>query len=303
MKLTASQAIVERLAHERRRVLSDWRALILLRRATFEIPPRERRWSRLPEHPQELAPLLRQMVERGELSPIKRVRQLYEVTVPYARLGFLEENEVLFEVNPYAVMSHLTAQVLHGLTEQLPKDMNATVSSDVTGGLLPLGTESGDWDGVRLPRDRTPSELLGIHVHWTRLKPERIFGIATYQPRGYPVRVTTPERTLLDGLQDPHLSGGIANVLQAWTTSREVLDLDALVHLVDRFGVAVLRQRVGFILDELGLPHPKVREWRKQTHRGGSSRLFASEPYAPVHSERWNLSLNGPVSILSEYAA
>jgi predicted transcriptional regulator of viral defense system len=303
MKLTASQAILERLAHERRRVLSDWRALILLRRATFEIPPRERRWSRLPEHPQELAPLLRQMVERGELSPIKRVRQLYEVTVPYARLGFLEENEVLFEVNPYAVVSHFSALFFHGLTEAFPNQMTVTISDDVTGGLLPLDSAPEDWEGVQLPRGRTPAKVLEIPIRWIRVKPERFFGSSEYQPHGVRIRVTSRERTLLDGLQDPGLSGGILNVLIAWALARDTMNLDILVNQVNRFGSAVLRQRVGFILDELGLGHPEVEKWSESPNRGGSSRLFASEPYSSVYSERWNLSLNGPIALLHEHAA
>jgi hypothetical protein len=47
-KKTAANAILERLGKSNRRVLSDWRALILVGQATFEIPRDERRWSKLP---------------------------------------------------------------------------------------------------------------------------------------------------------------------------------------------------------------------------------------------------------------
>jgi predicted transcriptional regulator of viral defense system len=294
LKTTASQAILERLAREQRRVLSDWRALILLRRATFELAPRERRWAQLPQQPDDLAPLLRQMQAREEISPIKHHPHLYQVTVPYARASLVEEPEVLLETNPYAVLSHLSALVFHGLTEELPKSITATISADTRGDLLPLGTEPNDWEGIRMPGGRTPKEILGQPVHWTRVKPERFFGFSIYQPHGYLVRVTTPERTLLDGLQDPEFSGGIANVFRAWSLARDTLDIDALLHQVDRFGVAVLRQRVGYIFDEFALSHPVVEAWRDHTSRGGSNRLVGSEPYSPVYSERWNLSLNGP---------
>jgi predicted transcriptional regulator of viral defense system len=206
-------------------------------------------------------------------------------------------------MNPYAVLSHLSALTFHGLTDQLPKGLTVTLSTDGTGGLLPIGTEPRDWEGVSLPGGRTPPTLLGRRITWTRIKPERFFGFATYQPHGYLVRVTTPERTLIEGLQDPDLCGGIANVLRAWVLARDTLDLEALVHHVDRFRVGVLRQRVGYILEELGFTHPAVEAWQRQARRGGSSRLVGSAPFASTFSERWNLSLNGPITVLRDDSA
>jgi predicted transcriptional regulator of viral defense system len=240
------------------------------------------------------------MRQRGELKPISGFRHLYEVTVPYARLGHVEGEEVLLEANPYAALSHATALVLHRLTDELPKNMTAIAPSVGTGDQLPLGTDPRDWAGIPLPGGRTPSRVLGRPVDWSRPKPERYFGVGVYQPRGYPIRATTPERTLLDGLLAPELTGGIGNVLRAWVLARDTLDLDKLVSYVDRFAVAVLRQRAGYVLDELGLSHPRLEQWMERTRRGGSSRLVGSAPYAPIYSERWNLSLNAPVTALAE---
>lgn len=302
VKKTASQAILGQLADEQRRVLSAWRAVILLRRATFALSMTERRWSQLPQNQADLYPLLRQMGQRGELKPIKGLHHFYEVTVPYAGMGQIEDDEVLMEAHPYAAISHLSALVFHGLTNELPKSITAMVSRDGTGGQLPLGTEPRDWEGVPLVSGRMPKRILGRPTEWTQVKPERFFGVAAYQPRGYLVRVTTPERTLIDGLQAPELSGGIANVLRGWALASHTLDLDVLVHDVERFQIGLLRQRVGFILDELGLSHPLIEQWQRAAPRGGSSRLVGSAPYDPVFSERWNLSLNAPVAVLHDSA-
>lgn len=300
MQKTATLALLEQLADEHRRVLSEWRALILLRRATFDIPPSERRWSLLPREPSDLYPLFRQMRQRGELKPIRGLRHFFEVTVPYARKGPIEEDEILMEAHPYAALSHLSALVFHGLTNELPKGITAMVPVDGMGELLPLGTEPRDWEGLPLVRGRTPDRILGRPVTWSQVKSERFFGLGVYQPRGYPVRVTTPERTLLDGLQTPESSGGIENVLRAWALARDTLDLDVLIHAVDRFDIAVQRQRAGFILEELGLSHPRLEQWQDMARRGGSSKLVASTPYAPHHSERWSLSLNAPITALHD---
>jgi predicted transcriptional regulator of viral defense system len=240
------------------------------------------------------------MRNRGEIQPIAGFPDVYEITVPYARQGVVDEREVLFELHPYAVLSHLSALTFHGLSDDLPKGLTVTVSADVTGGLLPIGTRPSDWQGVSRPAGRAPEKVAGRPVDFQRVKPERFFGFEEYEPFGYPMRYTTPERTLIDGLQSPKISGGITTVLQAWVRARAVIDLDVLVYQVERFGVAILRQRVGYILDQIGLTHPRVEQWQESTHRGGSSRLVGSEPFVSQFDPRWNLSLNAPVEILHE---
>lgn len=243
------------------------------------------------------------MRARGEIKTIEGIRDLHEVTVPYARQGFVDEREVLFELHPYAVLSHLSALVFHGLTADLPKGLTVTVSADVSGGVLPIGTGPRDWEGVTRPGGRRLAQTLGRPVEWVGTKPERFFGFADYQPLGYPLRYTTPERTVVDGLRQPDLCGGITNVLRAWTIARDTIDLEVLVYQVERYDVAVLRQRVGYVLDQVGLSHPKVERWRSSAHRGGSSKLVGSEPFAATFDDRWNLSINAPVDILREHAA
>lgn len=299
---TAATAILERLAAENRRVLSDWRALIFLRRATLAIPRPERRWSRMPEHPLEIHPILRQMATRDLIAPLPRLPGIYEVTAPYANSGLIDEHEVVMEANPYCAVSHLSALVYHGLTDDLPKVLTVTVPIARPGDLFPPGTSADDWEDLTLAPARRPARILERRVHWTRVKLERYFGTGEYHRQGFPVRVTDRERTLLDGLQDPALSGGVQNVLRAWVAARDVLDPARVIQYADRLGIAVLRQRAGFVLEELGLSHPRLAAWRQTARRGGSSKLLGSAPYStlerPQFSEAWNLSLNAPIDVL-----
>ena len=238
------------------------------------------------------------MEGRGEIAPLRRLDHIYRVTVPYARTGDVQEDEVLMEVNPYAAISHLSALVFHGLTDDLPQELIATVPAKYTGDVLPPGTTASDWENVPLVRGYRPDRILSWSLRWVRVTPGRYFGLREYQPQGYPVRVMMPERALVDGLQDPSLSGGFENVLRAWVRARDMLDLDALLE------IGVLRQRVGFILDQLGLAHPAIEMWHAHAKRGGSSKLVGSAPYDGAHySERWSLSINAPIAVLSESIA
>ncbi len=300
MRKSASRAILELLAAENRRVLSDWRAAIFLRRASLATPPTKRRWSSAPHRIEAIHPLLNQMQQRDEIEPIPNQHRLYKVTVPYARGGPAEETEILMEVHPYAALSHLSALAFHGLTTALPQTIIATIPAARPGTMLPPGTDIADWQEFALVSGRKVDQILGHPVHWVQIQTERYFGIQQYQPHGYPVRVTTPERTLLDGLQRPELCGGLENVLLAWRQANDTLDLDTLIGDIDRLDIQVLRQRVGVILDQLGIEHAAVEQWRQHLPRGGSSKLLGSAPYAPEFSARWNLSLNAPLGALRE---
>ena len=203
------------------------------------------------------------------------------------------------EVHPYAALAYSTAMVFHNLTNATPQRMYALVSTQPELTALPPDTQPEDWAGLRLVRGRTPAMIGSQQVTWVRVAPERYSGVWEYHPYGHGVRVTTPERTLVDGLLQPEYCGGIENVFEAWERARDTLDLNALTQLVDHLQIGVLRQRVGFILDELRLPHPRVEQWQAATQRGGSSRLVASAPYASHYSARWNLSINAPVDALT----
>jgi predicted transcriptional regulator of viral defense system len=238
------------------------------------------------------------MRKREEIRPLRGHRELDVVSVPYARQDSLDVREVLFEVHPYAVVSHLSALVFHGLAMERPNHLSVTISRDVTGGLLPLGTSPTDWEGMMLPAPSRPARLHGYPVTWKLIRPADFFGHGDFHPLGYPIRYTLPERTLIDGLTDPELCGGMDTVLQAWALARQSINLDMLVHQVERMGVLILRQRVGFILDRLGLSHPQLDDWRNSSRRGGSSKLVAARPFASTYDERWNLSINAPIDAL-----
>lgn len=291
------------MAAEQRRVISDWRALLLVRRATQRIPADARRWQTAPGKLEEIHAILNRVVQNGDLKPLKGLSRIYEARSPFVQTGAIQEEEILMELHPYGALSHVTALVFHGMTEELPKEIHVLLPSEHTGGLLPPGTREGDWEGLwqglSLVRGRTADEIMGTPIRWHALsRGTALIGTAEYQPKGYPVRVTTPERTLVDGLLHPEWCGGMGPVLAAWARTRDTLDVGHLVELVEQFNVAILKQRVGFILEQLGITHHQVEQWPAQAKRGGSSKLFGGAPFKPDFSERWKLSINVPIDVL-----
>jgi predicted transcriptional regulator of viral defense system len=299
-KISISRALEERLAADNRRILSEWRAVVLLRRASREIPESSRRWARTPQNPEEIRPILTRLCQSGELTPVEQFPSLYLVTAPYARSQPVDDVEILMELQPYSALSHASALAFHQMTEELPKEIHLAIPSERSCGLLPVGTEESDWGSSSLVQGHKADAIEGRPVHWHRLVSKRIFGMAEYVDRGFPVRVTTPERTLLDGLVHPEWCGGFSNVLKSWAAYRDLANVDMIVQYVEQFSIAVLRQRAGFLLEQLQLSHPALARWTALARRGGSSKLNGGAAFAPKYSERWQLSINAPLTPLLE---
>jgi hypothetical protein len=296
--ISQTQSIVMQMAEQNRVVLSPWRALILLRRATFSLADTERRWNLLPTSQADIAPILRQMRIRGDIESISEHAGFHRLTVPFARQMPVDEQELLFELFPYAIMSHRSALLFHGLSVERPQGFTLTQRRGHRGDLIPPGTKTSDWDGIELPNSSRTRKVLRQPVEWHTIQPDRFWGFSEYEPRGFPIRVTTLERTLIDGLMKPDLCGGIEAVLEAWLLSRDTLDVETLVAQIERYDMGILRQRAGFVLEQLGLDHPHLSEWKAQTQRGGSSKLVASAPFDNAYNVAWNLSINAPLHSL-----
>jgi predicted transcriptional regulator of viral defense system len=296
---TVLESLEEQLARNRRRVVSDWRTMLLLQKALKETPETARRWSASPANISEARSLLHRLASAGNLTAYRQYPHLYKVTSAYAQQDPIEEDEILMELHPYAALSHLSAMAFHQITDQLPKEIHVSVPSDRTPSVLPVGTKQAEWLGQVNPvRGHLAPAIEGIPINWHHL--EKFFGFAEYTPKSYPVRVMTLEKTLIDGLSAPDWCGGLTNVLQAWVNAKDAINLRSVITFTDRQDMGVLRQRVGYVLEKLGFSDPQLNVWTTKAKRGGSSKLLASAPFAPVFSERWMISLNASIAPLEE---
>jgi predicted transcriptional regulator of viral defense system len=283
----------EHLAMERRRVVSDWRATLIFHRYDLKNPFSGcHRF----EDIQRTRQLLARLAHTEELAELEPKLWLYKVTSPYAQQDPILEWEILMEANPLAAVSHYSAMSFHQLTEDFPKEFHLLLPGIIPD-WFPIGTGEDDWDELKPPgKARKLEHLHQLPVYWHTVK--RLQGIREYKPFGYPVRVTTVERTLLDGLLDPAWCGGSEKVFRAWANARETVQVNMVVDLVNTFDMPILRQRAGFVMETLGLKHPDLAAWATKSLRGGSSKLVADEPYVAAFSERWCLSINAPIGAL-----
>ncbi len=290
---TSASNILRELAVSRRRVVADWRILILARRIAHAEN------AQLPDESKAVA-IRKELVRRGDLVPVEGVSDVYIVDVPYANLLEISEEQIIQEANPWAIFGFLTAMIYHGLTDLAPREIYViTIKHEGHRTRLPLGTMPDDWgDILQIPFASHPKKVRKVPVHWTQFAEEPRFGVDIGYSMGVPIYITDVERTLLDALRMPDRSGGIAKVLQAWS-SAEDMDIDKMTTYAEKYDNQILLQRVGFLLEKLGKTHPRFEKWREGLGRGGSAKLVASSPYSATYSPEWNLSLNVPPSVLT----
>lgn len=288
---TIAIEIMRLLGEERRRIVADWRILILARRIA------QRENAPLPDS-DRTNDIVKALHGLGLESSC--VHGIYRVDSPFASAVGFSDEQIVQESHPLAVFSHWTAISLHALTDQIPDEIVVTNYRQPETGRLPLGTTPEDWVDLDLPRLRMPKSLDHTSVRWIRGRRATDFGTTVMFSQGIPIYVSDLERTLVDAAKSPAKSGSISNVFKAWRGAIDQIDLDVLVKYTDQFDEQVLRQRIGYILETMGLHHHALDRWQKSALRGGSVKLVASGEYAKTYSERWNLSLNVPEAALME---
>jgi predicted transcriptional regulator of viral defense system len=242
--------------------------------------------------------LTRKLLRSRSLAPIRGVRGVYSVELPFATVIPISEWHVIQESHPYAAFSHLSAIVLHGLTTTIPTEFVLMADGLADRGRTPLGTTPEDWVDLPLPRGFPLPIVRGSQVKWRQRRSEHGIGVVALQSEGLAVWATDLERTLIDAIEAPEDCGGVQVVMEVWTNAAKRINANRVMQHCEAMGGVLRKQRIGFLLELIGCEDPRLESWRNQSKRGGSAKLVASREFTPEHSERWNLSLNVPRDLL-----
>ncbi len=143
--------------------------------------------------------------------------------------------------------------------------------------------------------------------HWPHLAqfrrvtigPHRFFGIERIERRGVSICVSNQERTVLDCLSRPELSGGLGGVVQILTSAQRTLDWERLDRYLRRLRSRSLALRLAYLADSFLRIAPPPTRWLDRV------RARSDEPYIPLgapkefgrrgpHDSRWHLIRNIP---------
>lgn len=136
------------------------------------------------------------------------------------------------------LLAYWAALSFHGLSEQLPRIVHVALKE----------------------RQRPARRFQGVEYRFVRLVGHKFFG---FRPERFPVLngaalveifVATPEKALLDSLEQPQYAGGLPEVLRALRRGLEdgTLRLARLLEDAQSLGNAATLARLGYVLTRLG---------------------------------------------------
>lgn len=145
---------------------------------------------------------------------------------------------------------------------------------------------------------RNRLHLAGAQVFFhTAARKALNLGVVETTIDGIQVRVSDPERTLIDLLEYPKLAGGAVNALEVLSTSLPRISAPKLVRYARQLAHPTTCRRLGFILETHGFPEsiwqPLLSSRRGVAH---GSALVRDAPKRGPYNGRWRLSVNHDIN-------
>jgi predicted transcriptional regulator of viral defense system len=140
----------------------------------------------------------------------------------------------------------------HGLTEQIPHVVTAFTPKRFMTPSLRTRTR-------RNTLSKQAWEIEGVRYEYVIVKPEFFFGIEEiWVDQNFKVPVTDKERTMLEGFASPRMFGGMGEILGILEQHVVELDIKKLVEYALRYGKSSVIKRVGWALEQAGVPPKSV---------------------------------------------
>lgn len=182
-------------------------------------------------------------------------------------------------IQPYAI-AYASALSFHALSDLLPHTVFVATTRRKT---------------------EVTVEELGLRFRFITLAPRKFFGIQTVTIEDQPVRITTPSKTLVDGLDRPELCGGIVELAKglkryagdgADPSTSSGQHWAQLTANAQRLGNRTVFKRLGYLVEVLGL---EVGEWLDRWRAEispGETLLDPRYGRRGSYHAGWNLRLN-----------
>lgn len=195
-------------------------------------------------------------LRRGEWI-IRLRRGLYAVSHTVPGVSPAHEFEIAMSLVKPAAISHWSAMSHHGLTEQSPRHVFVLTTAPSVP--RPRGAKSTDAEAGY--------PVGGISYRFMQVKPERFFGIEELWVNEVRIKMTDPERTLLDGLMAPRYCGDFSEVLHAFEARAPKLDVERIIQYALKLDAATAK-RLGWILERQKVAPAMLEPLRKVPIKG-----------------------------------
>lgn len=224
--------------------------------------------------------LLHRLSASGRLTRVKK--GVYAVTDPVTQLPRAHPFAIGTALVTPSAISHWSAFQHWGLTEQIPDAV--TLSSPTR--TFPPAT------GAETRGTRRPWVVAGTRYEVMAITRERFFGVEdVWLNERDQVAVFDRERSLLDAFQHFHIFGSLSVGLVALEEHLGEMDLDRLARYAVQLGVTAVIKRLGWALEQQGVPEAVLAPLRSYPARGNAP-LDPGRPSRGRHNPAWHVIEN-----------
>jgi predicted transcriptional regulator of viral defense system len=226
--------------------------------------------------PKELSAILFRLVRKGKIARIKR--GLFCFLPPgcqspggsYPQHWFLIAREIA-RPKPYFI-SHYSAMQLHGMTSEAIQTVF-----------------------ISLSEQRRPPRELRIPLRFVTIPKERFWGLEeNWVTNEEKVWTSNLERTIIDALDRPDLTGGLLEIARGIWLVKTKLKTPKLIDYAVRFHSFAASKRLGFIIEKWGIgTSAEIQKLNKSVVKSTSYALLdPTRDLQGRYLSRWRLRLN-----------
>ncbi|MGH9992194.1 MAG: type IV toxin-antitoxin system AbiEi family antitoxin domain-containing protein [Nitrososphaera sp.] len=177
-----------------------------------------------------------------------------------------------FLVNPYYI-GYWSALNYHGFTEQTPSSVY-----------------------VATTKPKNSRTILNTRFVFVTIPKDKVFGLQEEEVEKWNVKISSPEKTVVDCLDHPEHCGGTEEVAKAIYFSRDQLDFKKVISFAKRIGNNTVIKRLGFIAETLAIEDCS-KLLSNVTLKSGYSLLDPTLPRKGRIKEKWKLIINAPIEV------
>ena len=216
--------------------------------------------------------VLHLMGKRGDLQALGN--GLYALPTELLSGGPLHSFEIGMKVVRMGAISHRSAMFFYQMTDQILTQVHITA---------PRIEGANRSTKVNYLVDNT-------RFHVKRVNNKYFFGIKRVFIEEAPVWITDIEKTLLDGLIDPHFCGGFREVMHAFEQSDDKLNPERFMEYINRMPV-VIAKRAGWLFEKMRC-RPELQEKLAIIHNKTIQKLNPKGIRKGSINKRWSLIEN-----------
>ncbi len=140
-----------------------------------------------------------------------------------------------------------------------------------------------------------PVTAAGNKYRFIFTKKEYFFGLEDFWvTKQEKVKVSSPEKTIIDCLHFPKYCGGITEAAKAMYMKRDSLKKDLLIEYAKKMGTGSVRARLGYLMELYEMAGEKEIETLKENPGASYVLLDPALPKEGKYMNRWMLFLNVP---------